>query len=658
MDQSLSSSRSNSSSSVLRNRAVAGAIVGMVLAVALLYALSRSNYLLFHVLVEGFSIVVGFATFVVAWNTRKWVSNDYLLFLGVAFLFVASVDLVHTLAYAGMGVFPGLGSNQATQLWVLARYIQAVVFLAAPLFLTHKLKLAPAAGLLAIVTGLGLASIMWFRAFPVSYVEGHGLTTFKVASEYVIAAIVVGAIVLLSRVRDKLDPQVFTLLIAAMGTTIAAEMSFTLYTDVYGFANVVGHLFKAVSFLLVYQAVVVATLSTPYRTLFRDLAQSRDQVQRERDLARNYVDTARVILLVLDREGIVRLINRKGVEVLGYPEEEILGKDWFQCFLPVSQREEIWGAFSTLIEGVSGVAEYVESSLVDVHGDEHVISWHNTVLRDESGAVTGTLSSGEDITERKRTELALQASEEKFRALFERSIDAIFIYALDGAESEANQAWLDLFGYTKDELPSIDPTRDLYVDPRDRKDFARRVGLMGVVADEVNLKKKDGTPMYCQRTAVARRDAEGCIISIQSIIRDMTARRRVEERIRRSEEQYRALFEQSRDAIYLIEPGGALLNMNEAAVRLFGYSRDRLLSMNIADLCADPASCPRLLARVHAEGGLQDHPLQFRRKDGTILDCQIMATIISGHEGSEVSYQMLVRDVTVRKRLEDANPRQ
>ncbi len=381
-----------------RRFATVAAVIGAAIVVAALYALSRSNYLFFHVLVEGFSIIVGFGTFVVAWNTRKWVSNDYLLLLGVSFLFIAIVDTFHTLAYSGMSVFPGLSSNEPTQLWVLARYIQALAFLCAPIFLTRRLKLAPIVVVLSLVTGIGLLSIFRFGTFPDAFIQGQGLTTFKIASEYLISAILVAAIVLLSRHRDAFERHVFILLVAAMATTIAAEMAFTLYTDMFGVANAIGHIFKGASFYLVYRAAVVATLATPYHTLFRDLARSRDEVQRERDLARNYLDTARVILLLLDRDGIVRLINRKGVEVLGYPAEDILGRDWFRCFLPASQQESLLDRFQRRLEDDRSLPEHVESSLVDVHGNEHVISWHTIALRDAGGVIGSTLSSGEDIT--------------------------------------------------------------------------------------------------------------------------------------------------------------------------------------------------------------------------------------------------------------------
>jgi hypothetical protein len=88
-----------------------------------LYLLSRLNYLLFHSAVEVFSIVITFAIFAIAWNARRMMDSNYLLFIGIACLFVGGVDLLHTLAYSGMGVFPEYGANLPTQLWIATRYM-------------------------------------------------------------------------------------------------------------------------------------------------------------------------------------------------------------------------------------------------------------------------------------------------------------------------------------------------------------------------------------------------------------------------------------------------------------------------------------------------------------------------------------------------------
>jgi signal transduction histidine kinase len=242
--------------------------------IAALYLLSRLNYLLFHSSVEVFSIVIAFAIFVIAWNSRRIMDNSYLLFIGIACLFVGGVDLLHTLAYIGMGVFPEHGGNLATQLWIATRYMLSFSLFAALFFANRKFRPSLVIAGYAIATALLFGSIFYWGSFPQAFVDGVGLTPFKVASEYVISLILLCAIGLLIRKRNAFSSNVVKLMVAAMAVAIAAEMAFTLYTDVYGVANMIGHLLTLVSFYLIYKALIETGLTKPYNLLFRDLKQN------------------------------------------------------------------------------------------------------------------------------------------------------------------------------------------------------------------------------------------------------------------------------------------------------------------------------------------------------------------------------------------------
>ncbi|MGZ3525193.1 MAG: MASE3 domain-containing protein, partial [Thermodesulfobacteriota bacterium] len=97
-----------------------------LLILAGLYVSSLYNYLLFHNLAEIFSIVIAFGIFAIAWNSRLFLDNNYLLFIGIAYLFVGGLDLLHTFSYKGMAIFGESGSNLPTQLWIAARYMESL----------------------------------------------------------------------------------------------------------------------------------------------------------------------------------------------------------------------------------------------------------------------------------------------------------------------------------------------------------------------------------------------------------------------------------------------------------------------------------------------------------------------------------------------------
>jgi len=139
------------------------------------------------------------------------------------------------------------------------------------------------------------------------------------------------------------------------------------------------------------------------------------EVLRERDKTHNYLDIAGVILIVIDPEMRVKLINRKGCEVLGYKGEEIIGKNWFDTFTPEKERVRVMDVFQKLMAGKIEPVKQFENFILTKSGEERLIAWHNTLLRDESGKVIGTLSSGEDITERKQAEETLKEREKELQ---------------------------------------------------------------------------------------------------------------------------------------------------------------------------------------------------------------------------------------------------
>jgi len=148
---------------------------------------------------------------------------------------------------------------------------------------------------------------------------------------------------------------------------------------------------------------------------FRDVTESKQAeaaLRRERDWAQRYLDTAAVILLALDVEGRITLVNRYACSVLGWTAEELLGRNWIETCLPPRIRNVLEKTLDSLI---GGDLSRVENPVLTKAGDERLIEWRNTVLRDDAGHVIGTLSSGTDITERNEAVEALRTAEERMR---------------------------------------------------------------------------------------------------------------------------------------------------------------------------------------------------------------------------------------------------
>lgn len=370
-----------------------------------LYLTSLYSFLLFHSLAELFSIAIAFCIFIVAWNSREFMENNYLLFLGIAYLFVASVDTLHTLAYKGMGVFKGYDANLPTQLWILARYLESISLLLAPFFLKRRLEVHWTLAIYSVAVAMGLFSIFQWNVFPDCFVEGMGLTPFKKASEYIICLLLLGSLGFLIRRKDLFEKSVLTCLVGAILTTIAAELFFTFYISVYGLSNLMGHLFKISSFYLVYKAVIHTGLTQPQALLWRQLKLSEEKWKQERDRAQGYLDVAGVVMLALSPEGKVNLINQMGCRILGREAKDILGKDWFEHFVPEHVREKTKGFLSRLISAEETSIQLLENPVINRENQERIIEWRTSLLRNAQGQIQEVLCSGEDITERKKAEL-------------------------------------------------------------------------------------------------------------------------------------------------------------------------------------------------------------------------------------------------------------
>jgi len=250
---------------------ITGSILGTLL-LLLLYVVSRYNYLLFHTIAEFLSIAVAWSLFLVVWNTRHLSDNRAFIFIGIAFLFIGSIDLVHTLSYKGMGVIAKeWGANPATQLWIAGRLMESLSLLIFPLLFFKHVRFNLVFMVYSAITAFLFIMIFYWKIFPDCYIEGVGLTLFKKANEYLICIILLTAWMLLYQKKNLLDPTVYRLMAVSIVLTVFGELVFTTYVSVYGFSNLLGHYFKVLSYFIIYLALVRSSLKKPYQTLFREL---------------------------------------------------------------------------------------------------------------------------------------------------------------------------------------------------------------------------------------------------------------------------------------------------------------------------------------------------------------------------------------------------
>jgi len=267
------------------SRFVNGPLV--VLIVVGLYATTQVNYLLFHTLIELISVVIAACVFTLTWNSARYISNPYLLVVGISYLFIGILDLMHTISYKGMPIFTDY-DYYANQLWIAARSLESVTLLAGFTLLLKGRRVSTAALFLlnTVVSSVLLASIFYWKVFPVCFVEGVGLTPFKIYSEYAICLVLAASLVLLIKNRQRFTVSVYRFLRWSIICTIVSELAFTFYIDNYGISNLVGHYFKLFAFLMIYRAIISDGIEDPYLLIFKELRQANRYLEEEVELRR------------------------------------------------------------------------------------------------------------------------------------------------------------------------------------------------------------------------------------------------------------------------------------------------------------------------------------------------------------------------------------
>ena len=262
-----------------KNRITQGIIIIIFLLVT--FIISRHNYLLFHAFAEGLSIFISFSVFVIAWNSKKYMNDDYLLIIGIAYLFIGVLDFLHTLSYKGMSIFLDY-DYYANQLWIAARFFESIIIVTALFFVGRKKKIY-AYKLMIIYSFVFFGiiySIFYSDIFPVCFIEGKGQTLFKLLSEYLIIFILFLALILIHFKKHMFEKKIAKLLALSIFMTMSSEMAFTFYVDNYGIFNLIGHYFKIVSFYLIYEAIIVTGIRNPYNLIFKELSDTNKEMQQ------------------------------------------------------------------------------------------------------------------------------------------------------------------------------------------------------------------------------------------------------------------------------------------------------------------------------------------------------------------------------------------
>ena len=360
----------------------------------------------------------------------------------------------------------------------------------------------------------------------------------------------------------------------------------------------------------------------------------------------------------IDADGTIVAVNRTECEMLGYAREEMLGRPIFDFVVP-ELREQARAAVREKMQGTRPLGP-IERPYLTRDGRRIMVAIEERYRLDDRGCIAGIRSTLQDITERKRTEAALVASERRSRALFEGIEDAVLVHDMEGRILDVNPASCRRLGYSRDELLSM-TTNDIDL-PEFAADFEKRLRRQverGHLSFEVRHRTKDGRviPVDVNSATIVFEDRR----AVLSVIRDISERKALEEAQRqleedraahadaieeknreltRSEARYRQLAEGSLDAIVATDRRGLVTMFNPAAEQTFGYDAAEVVGKPLSLLIPDGQD-PRDIGRTVEMRGV--------RKSGEVfpMEVSLCAVDVSG----ELQFIGSIRDQTERQRM-------
>ena len=384
-------------------------------------------------------------------------NSSFFLIVGISFLFISVLDLLHMLSYSGMGIMHEFDANLPTQLWIAARYWQSISYLLA-LFAINKKINASSLMVSGVVIIILLLLSIFYGFFPTSFIEGTGLTLFKITSEYIINLILLTSAIVLYKLRNEFNRKVFLLIILSISATIISELAFTFYVDVADFSNFVGHIFKIVAFFFIYKAIIETGFEDPFGLLLRKLKLSDESLRRKADdLEQAYSEfnqmfNASLPLRIISNNCEIIRVNKTYTNLIKLSEEEILGKKCHdldlrylghQCDTDMCSMKQI----------EQGKESYEYELISRLDDNTKIVTLVRSVpYRNAKGEFVGIIQNFTDITERNILELAMKESEEKYRTLVEDSLEGIWVIDNDASTTFLNNSMANMFGYEKDEM--------------------------------------------------------------------------------------------------------------------------------------------------------------------------------------------------------------
>lgn len=580
-----------------------------------LYLANVYSHLLFHALAELFSIVLVSSIFLFTWNTRRFQENHYFLFLGIAYLFIGSIDFVHILIYKeGEEILAGISRNASVQLWIAARYLESISLLLAFFFFHKKINEYLLIPVYLLLVALLFQSV-FSQSFPVCYINGEGLTAFAKNSEYLICFFFLLSLVFFHTKKSALTAKAgraLPFLRGAAALALLAELTVILPSASSGIPldMTAGIMSKIFSLYCLAKAVFEESLIKPYNILFGKVKEHEGCLEdkvRERTAALLHSTEQ------LEKEIIERI----------KAEKELLWE--------LSVNKELAGVSDALISRAFSMREIAELVL---HTAQRLTGCrHGFVSTVDLISEAVTAYPGQEFFARKR--------EKKHAVLLLPARENGAYPGLWGRALNTHQ------GFYEDFVPPHEQERrDLPPGLEPRRNALNVPALInGKAFGQIALTDKPESFTRHDLLAVERLAALFAL-SIQ--------RKEMEDALSRSELECRSLFDDALDMIHIVDEKKRITGANPVELATLGYSKEEIIGMPLLDLIhpAYKAQTAQVLERIFSTGKcIKNYETALLSKDGRQVDIEVSA-VPQFDRGRVVSVRAIMRNITDRKREE------
>ena len=505
-------------------RTVVFTIVALVFGVVLAMALPSqsetrgiASYLPLHTLLETIAIVIAMMVFAVGWNAYRRGLPGNILLLACAFLGVGVLDFTHMISYPGMPDFVTQSSpEKAINFWLSARSLAAIALLVVAVTPWRSLTSTASryllfASVLVLVGGLHWLFLFYVDLTPRTFIPGQGLTPFKIYYEFALVALnLFTALLLWMRMRKPL-PFKAAGLFGAVCIMALSEFFFTLYAEVTDIYNLLGHIYKAISYLFLYRAIFVETIELPY-----------NQLQAVQDKLQATLDAMPDLLFELDLDGRYHDYHSPRTDLLAMPAERFLGRTLHEVMPP--EVAEI-GMLALCEANETGYSCGKQIGLTFPDG-KHWFELSVSRKQVDVGQSARFIVLSHDITERKQVKETLRKSNDLLESIVENSPVRIFWKGLDQRYLGCNTKFAqdagfsspeDLIGKTDFEM-GWKKYAELY---RADDKVVMETGKSRLDFEEPST-TPEGNTVWLRTSKVPLRDASKQIIGILGIYQDIT----------------------------------------------------------------------------------------------------------------------------------------